>query len=97
MTTEDSCPLVTVLGGSYDSANFTSRLPSDSVSWNDSLERLSDEEAENRCFPTKAVAIWHQLDDQGHMRLVEEYLREAGNFENVRDVTPFSVPDPMRV
>ena len=38
----------------------------------------------NRCFPTKAVAIWHQLDDRGHMRLVEEYLREAGNFENVR-------------
>jgi SAM-dependent methyltransferase len=38
----------------------------------------------NRCFPDKAVAIWHQLDDQGHMRLVEEYLREAGNFENVR-------------
>src|ERR671911_1543662 len=38
----------------------------------------------NRCFPNKAVAIWHQLDDQGHVRLVEEYLREAGNFENVR-------------
>jgi SAM-dependent methyltransferase len=38
----------------------------------------------NRCFPEKAVAIWHQLDDQGHVRLVEEYLREAGNFENVR-------------
>lgn len=38
----------------------------------------------NRCFPTKAVTIWRQLDDQGHVRLVEEYLREAGNFENVR-------------
>jgi SAM-dependent methyltransferase len=38
----------------------------------------------NRCFPDKAVAIWHRLDDQGHVRLVEEYLREAGNFENVR-------------
>jgi SAM-dependent methyltransferase len=37
----------------------------------------------NRCFPDKAVAIWHQLDDQGHVRIVEEYLREAGNFENV--------------
>ena len=24
----------------------------------------------NRCFPDKAVAIWHQLDDEGHMRLV---------------------------
>ena len=38
----------------------------------------------NRCFPDKAVAIWHQLDDRGHLRLVEEYLQEAGNFENVR-------------
>jgi SAM-dependent methyltransferase len=25
----------------------------------------------NRCFPTKAIAIWHQLDDKGHKRLVE--------------------------
>ncbi|MCA1715484.1 MAG: hypothetical protein LC781_01055 [Actinobacteria bacterium] len=38
----------------------------------------------NRCFPTKAVAIWRQLDDQGHLRLVEGYLEEAGNFRNVR-------------
>jgi ubiquinone/menaquinone biosynthesis C-methylase UbiE len=40
----------------------------------------------NRCFPDKAVALWLQLDDQGHMRLVEEYLREAGNFENIRSL-----------
>jgi SAM-dependent methyltransferase len=40
----------------------------------------------NRCFPDKAVAIWHQLDDQGHMRLVEGYLREASNFANVRSL-----------
>jgi ubiquinone/menaquinone biosynthesis C-methylase UbiE len=38
----------------------------------------------NRCFPTKAVAVWHQLDGQGHLRLVERYLEEAGNFENIR-------------
>ncbi len=38
----------------------------------------------NRCFPEKAVAVWLRLGDQGHVRLVEEYLREAGNFENVR-------------
>jgi len=38
----------------------------------------------NRCFPTKAVAVWHQLDDRGHMRLVESYLEEAGNFRNIR-------------
>jgi ubiquinone/menaquinone biosynthesis C-methylase UbiE len=40
----------------------------------------------NRCFPTKAVAIWRQLNDQGHARLVESYLEEAGNFRNVRSL-----------
>jgi hypothetical protein len=32
----------------------------------------------NRCFWTKAVAIWRALDDEGHARLVERYLRDAG-------------------
>ncbi len=40
----------------------------------------------NRCFPTKAVAIWHQLDDRGHTRLVQRYLEEAGNFRSVRSL-----------
>jgi hypothetical protein len=32
----------------------------------------------NRCFWTKAVAIWRALDDDGHAQLVERYLRHAG-------------------
>ena len=32
----------------------------------------------NRCFWTKAVAIWRALDDEGHAQLVERYLRHAG-------------------
>jgi len=40
----------------------------------------------NRCFPSKAVAVWHQLDDQGRMRLVEDYLREAGNWADIRSL-----------
>ncbi|MGE5269366.1 MAG: class I SAM-dependent methyltransferase [Thiohalocapsa sp.] len=32
----------------------------------------------NRCFWTKAVAVWRQLDDDGHAFLVERYLRHAG-------------------
>jgi ubiquinone/menaquinone biosynthesis C-methylase UbiE len=36
----------------------------------------------NRCFWTKAVAIWRTLDDDGHARLVERYLRQAG-FERI--------------
>jgi SAM-dependent methyltransferase len=31
----------------------------------------------NRCFWTKAVAIWRSLDDDGHVHLVERYLRDA--------------------
>ncbi len=40
----------------------------------------------NRCFPSKAVNVWHQLDDRGHMHLVERYLQEAGNFDNIRSL-----------
>ena len=36
----------------------------------------------NRCFWTKAVAIWRSLDDDGHARLVERYLDHAG-FETI--------------
>jgi len=32
----------------------------------------------NRCFWIKAVAIWRSLDDEGHVHLVERYLRQAG-------------------
>ncbi|HMD64750.1 MAG TPA: methyltransferase domain-containing protein [Stellaceae bacterium] len=37
----------------------------------------------NRCFWTKAVAIWRALDDDGHARLVQLYLRHAG-FERIQ-------------
>jgi SAM-dependent methyltransferase len=40
----------------------------------------------NRCFPSKAIAIWHQLDDRGHLRLVEGYLRDAGNFADIHSL-----------
>jgi SAM-dependent methyltransferase len=36
----------------------------------------------NRCFWTKAVAVWRGLDDAGHARLVELYLRHAA-FERI--------------
>src|SRR6266436_5612103 len=32
----------------------------------------------NRCFWTKAVAVWRSLGDAGHAQLVEAYLRHAG-------------------
>jgi len=36
----------------------------------------------NRCFWTKAVAVWRALDDDGHAHLVGLYLRHAG-FEGI--------------
>jgi SAM-dependent methyltransferase len=38
----------------------------------------------NRCFPTKAVAVWQALDDLGHAELVMHYLRAAGNWTAIR-------------
>jgi hypothetical protein len=40
----------------------------------------------NRCFPTKAVAIWHRLNDRGRLGLVAGYLEEAGNWTRVEQL-----------
>ncbi len=37
----------------------------------------------NRCFPTKAVAIWQMQDGRGHRELVKRYLEEAGGWEAI--------------
>ncbi len=37
----------------------------------------------NRCFPTKAVAIWRSLGPEGHAELLTLYLERAG-FSDVR-------------
>ena len=34
----------------------------------------------NRCFPTKAVALWRGTGDAEHVWLVQEYFRRAGGF-----------------
>ena len=38
----------------------------------------------NRCFPSKAVAAWHALDDRGHLALVQQYLMAAGNWHDIQ-------------
>ena len=52
----------------------------------------------NRCFWTKAVAVWRGLDDAGHARLVELYLKHAG-FDPIetRRLAPYieDEQDPM--
>ncbi len=44
----------------------------------------------NRMFPTKTVALWQALDDAGHGKLVAEYARRAGGYDDpvVRDLSP---------
>jgi len=38
----------------------------------------------NRCFPTKAVAVWLDTTDQQHTQLVRTYFEAAGGFAEVR-------------
>ena len=40
----------------------------------------------NRCFPTKAVAIWRSLDARGHAALVSLYLARAGFADVTREL-----------
>jgi len=52
----------------------------------------------NRCFWTKAVAVWRGLDDAGHARLVELYLEKAGFADiETRRLAPYieDEQDPM--
>ena len=46
------------------------KVPPGTPAW----DRCRMEKHGNRCFPAKAVAVWHQLDDRGRVRLVERYL-----------------------
>jgi hypothetical protein len=50
----------------------------------------------NRCFPTKAVAIWQALSDEDHARLVGTYLQNA-RFSNIEAhlLVDGSTSDPM--
>jgi ubiquinone/menaquinone biosynthesis C-methylase UbiE len=53
----------------------------------------------NRMFPTKAVAIWQNLDDYDHVKLVAHYFMESGGFENIEPIdksAPTTLPsDPV--
>jgi SAM-dependent methyltransferase len=49
----------------------------------------------NRCFPTKAVAIWQVLDDGGHVELVTNYFVIAGWTGIAHVVSPPRPSDPL--
>lgn len=44
----------------------------------------------NRCFPTKAVAIWHHLNDSDRAKLIGHYFNTSETFEpyDISDVSP---------
>jgi len=47
----------------------------------------------NRCFPSKVIAAWRMLDDQGHQALVARYLTEAGNWTEMETLDRSPTPD----
>lgn len=53
----------------------------------------------NRCFPTKAVAIWQELGDREHADLIGLYFRLSGAFEApyAYDISPGPGSGPMYV
>ncbi|MGO9601805.1 MAG: methyltransferase domain-containing protein [Candidatus Binataceae bacterium] len=48
----------------------------------------------NRMFPTKAVAIWHSLDEFDRVRLVWRYFQDSNAFENMETVDKSAPTDP---
>lgn len=53
----------------------------------------------NRCFPTKAVGIWGQTDDAGHIWVVGSYFRYSTGWRDVKafDISEGRGSDPMFV
>lgn len=54
----------------------------------------------NRCFPTKAIAVWTQTDDSGHIWIVGSYYRYSAAWADVKacDISDRAAGgDPMYV
>lgn len=51
----------------------------------------------NRCFPTKAVAVWLDGTDEQHVALVRAYFEHAGGFTGLTaaDRSPSPHSDPL--
>lgn len=51
----------------------------------------------NRCFPTKAVAVWLGTSDREHVELVRAYFERTGGFGEVtaEDRSPRDEGDPL--
>jgi ubiquinone/menaquinone biosynthesis C-methylase UbiE len=51
----------------------------------------------NRCFPTKAVAVWLGTTDRQHVELVRAYFEAAGGWADVTEEerSPGELGDPL--
>ena len=51
----------------------------------------------NRCFPTKAVAVWLNMTDEQHVALVRAYFESSGGFADVKeeDRSPGQYANPL--
>ena len=55
----------------------------------------------NRCFPSKAIAMWLGMNDRQHLELINGYFQYAGGFgprkafDITADVPDKSYRDPM--
>jgi len=38
----------------------------------------------NRCFPTKAIAMWSQTDDSGHIWIVGSYFKYSAGWTDIK-------------
>ena len=50
----------------------------------------------NRCFPTKAVAVWLANGDAAHRTVVRSYFEEAGFVDVVDELPPVSRRPALR-
>jgi len=49
----------------------------------------------NRCFPTKATSIWTTTSDREHLRIVADYIRAAGGWDEAATATCLGRGDPL--
>ena len=51
----------------------------------------------NRCFPTKAIALWRGTNDAQHVEIVRKYFQASATWENVQsaDRSPGPLSDPL--
>lgn len=48
----------------------------------------------NRCFPSKAIAMWLRMNDRQHLELINAYFQYAGGFKSPRKALDITAQGP---